>query len=243
MRILPSGGSATAQAGSNLREAMRETWSGLPAFSSRSASSGSISRGSSSTGLPRVGHQIVPAVPQGPARPSRGWRSPKPDRNLLRYGGRGGLRHRFDPRGYFISWRRLRKSIFRCAASSTCRFAVYAVLAWLQPENPILVCAAIVFEYFSYGFRIVGLTLFIMQQVAPGKHQMAHYAFGTSLANLGVMLPGDQRCDQRLDRLPVLLPVVAAGHDPGLPADLEALLERFRGENRLKGPERWERRR
>ena len=32
--------------------------------------------------------------------------------------------------------------------------------------------------------------LFIMQQVAPGPHQMAHYAFGSSLANLGVMLPG-----------------------------------------------------
>ena len=29
-----------------------------------------------------------------------------------------------------------------------------------------------------------------MQQVAPGPHQMAHYAFGSSLANLGVMLPG-----------------------------------------------------
>ena len=29
-----------------------------------------------------------------------------------------------------------------------------------------------------------------MQQVAPGKHQMAHYAFGSALANLGVMLPG-----------------------------------------------------
>ena len=54
----------------------------------------------------------------------------------------------------------------------------------------MLVCGAIVFEYFSYGFGYVGLTLFIMQQVAPGKHQMAHYAFGTALANLGVMLPG-----------------------------------------------------
>ena len=29
-----------------------------------------------------------------------------------------------------------------------------------------------------------------MQQVAPGRHKMAHYAFGSSLANLGVMLPG-----------------------------------------------------
>ena len=30
----------------------------------------------------------------------------------------------------------------------------------------------------------------MMQQVAPGKHQMAHYAFATGIMNLGVMLPG-----------------------------------------------------
>ena len=62
-----------------------------------------------------------------------------------------------------------------------------------------LICGGIVFEYFSYGFGFVGLTLFIMQQVAPGPHKMAHYAFGSSLANLGVMLPGMASgwlCDQ-----------------------------------------------
>ena len=30
----------------------------------------------------------------------------------------------------------------------------------------------------------------MMQQVAPGKHQMAHYAFASGIMNLGVMLPG-----------------------------------------------------
>ena len=36
----------------------------------------------------------------------------------------------------------------------------------------------------------MGLSLFMMQQVAPGKHQMAHYAFASGIMNLGVMLPG-----------------------------------------------------
>ena len=45
-------------------------------------------------------------------------------------------------------------------------------------------------EYFGYGFGFVGLTLFMMQQIAPGKHQMSHYAFATGIMNLGVMLPG-----------------------------------------------------
>ena len=30
----------------------------------------------------------------------------------------------------------------------------------------------------------------MMQQVAPGEHQMAHYAFASGIMNLGVMIPG-----------------------------------------------------
>ena len=30
----------------------------------------------------------------------------------------------------------------------------------------------------------------MMQQVAPGKHQMAHYAFASGIMNFGVMIPG-----------------------------------------------------
>ena len=45
-------------------------------------------------------------------------------------------------------------------------------------------------ENFGYGFGFVGLPLFMMQQIALGKHQMAHYAFASGIMNLGVMLPG-----------------------------------------------------
>lgn len=67
---------------------------------------------------------------------------------------------------------------------------VYALFATFQPENGLLICSGIVLEYFGYGFGFVGLTLFMMQQVAPGKHQMAHYAFASGIMNLGVMIPG-----------------------------------------------------
>lgn len=30
----------------------------------------------------------------------------------------------------------------------------------------------------------------MMQQVAPGKHTMAHYAFASGIMNLGFMIPG-----------------------------------------------------
>lgn len=92
--------------------------------------------------------------------------------------------------GYFIAHRGLRKTLFTLCCIFNLPFAVYPLLAIYQPGDPLLIGTAIVFEYFGYGFGFVGLTLFMMQQVAPGKHQMAHYAFASGIMNLGVMVPG-----------------------------------------------------
>lgn len=92
--------------------------------------------------------------------------------------------------GYYISNKGLSKVLFKLCVIFNIPFVVYALLAFFQPENMWVIGSAIVFEYFGYGFGFVGLTLFMMQQIAPGKHQMAHYAFATGIMNLGVMLPG-----------------------------------------------------
>lgn len=92
--------------------------------------------------------------------------------------------------GYYISHRGLKKTLFSLCCIFNLPFAAYTLLAIYQPESGWLIGSAIVLEYFGYGFGFVGLTLFMMQQVAPGKHQMAHYAFASGIMNLGVMLPG-----------------------------------------------------
>lgn len=92
--------------------------------------------------------------------------------------------------GYYISARGLKKTLFSLCCIFNLPFVVYALFAALQPENGFVICSGIIFEYFGYGFGFVGLTLFMMQQVAPGKHQMAHYAFASGIMNLGVMIPG-----------------------------------------------------
>lgn len=69
-------------------------------------------------------------------------------------------------------------------------FVVFLLLAEFQPESLIWTGIGITFEQFGYGFGFVGLSLFMMQQVAKGPHQMAHYAIATSLMNLSFMLPG-----------------------------------------------------
>ncbi len=92
--------------------------------------------------------------------------------------------------GYYVKWLGLRRALFHLCCAFNFPFLVYTLFAIYQPTTGWLICSGIVLEYFGYGFGFVGLTLFMMQQVAPGKSQMAHYAFASGIMNLGVMLPG-----------------------------------------------------
>jgi PAT family beta-lactamase induction signal transducer AmpG len=47
---------------------------------------------------------------------------------------------------------------------------------------------AVSVEMFGYGFGFVGMILYIMQAVAPGKFQTAHYALGSGVMQLGFIL-------------------------------------------------------
>lgn len=92
--------------------------------------------------------------------------------------------------GYYIAARGLRQALFSLVCIFNLPFAVYALLAWFQPSSMWVVGSGIVIEYFGYGFGFVGLTLYMMQQVAPGPYRMAHYAFASGIMNLSVMLTG-----------------------------------------------------
>ena len=92
--------------------------------------------------------------------------------------------------GYYISHFGLKKTLFSLVCIFNLPFLVYAYFAWAQPSSVLLIGSGIVLEYFGYGFGFVGLTLFMMQQVAPGRYQMAHYAFASAIMNLSVMVTG-----------------------------------------------------
>jgi len=92
--------------------------------------------------------------------------------------------------GYFISNKGLtRKSLLILCSFFNIPFLAYAYLAVYIPDNLMVIGIAVAVEYFGYGFGFIGLILFIMQNMAPGKYKMAHYAFGSGLMNLGFMVP------------------------------------------------------
>ena len=92
--------------------------------------------------------------------------------------------------GYYIAHFGLKKVLFSLVCIFNIPFVVYFLFAYFQPENLTIVATGLVAEYFCYGFGFVGLTLFMMQQVATGEHAMAHYAFASGIMNLGFMIPG-----------------------------------------------------
>ena len=68
----------------------------------------------------------------------------------------------------------------------------YVVLSQMaSPGHPLslaTVALLVSIEKFGYSFGFVANMLYMMQQIAPGKFQMTHYAFATALMNL-VLIP------------------------------------------------------
>ncbi len=67
--------------------------------------------------------------------------------------------------------------------------AVFVFLAVAQPQDVVIVSAALAVEQFGYG---LGFTAYLMYMilVADGPHKTAHYAICTGFMALGMMLPG-----------------------------------------------------
>lgn len=91
--------------------------------------------------------------------------------------------------GWVVSQFGLRKLLWPMLAAMHLPNAVYVLLAWSQPENPLLVASAVAVEQLGYGFGFTAYLLYLMM-IADGEHKTAHYALCTGFMALGMMLPG-----------------------------------------------------
>jgi PAT family beta-lactamase induction signal transducer AmpG len=90
--------------------------------------------------------------------------------------------------GYFTSWLGLKKAILPLILAVNLPNLVFLYLSVAQPTQLSLIGGALSVEMFGYGFGFVGLILYMMQVVAPGTYQTAHYAFATGIMQLGFSL-------------------------------------------------------
>jgi PAT family beta-lactamase induction signal transducer AmpG len=90
--------------------------------------------------------------------------------------------------GFFTSWLGLRKALFYLIVAMNLPNLAYVFLSTTLPTNKTVIASALSVEMFGYGFGFVGLILFMMQEVAPGKYQTAHYSLATGFMQLGYVL-------------------------------------------------------
>ncbi|WP_397533224.1 MFS transporter [Roseateles sp.] len=87
--------------------------------------------------------------------------------------------------GYFTSWLGLKRAMPVLILAMAVPNVVFYYLSVALPTDLWHLGAAISVEMFGYGFGFVGMILYIMQSVAPGRFQTAHYALGTGVMQLG----------------------------------------------------------
>jgi PAT family beta-lactamase induction signal transducer AmpG len=92
--------------------------------------------------------------------------------------------------GWFVSRRGLKRVLILLCLAINVPNATYIYLGLAQPESVWLIGSVVTLEKFWFGFGAVGHMLYMMQQLAPGPYKTAHYAFGTALMGLVMMLTG-----------------------------------------------------
>ena len=90
--------------------------------------------------------------------------------------------------GYFTARLGLKRAMLALILAVNLPNAVFYYLSMAQPASLAIIGTALSAEMFGYGFGFVGLILYMMQVVAPGKYQTAHYAFATGIMQLGFSL-------------------------------------------------------
>ncbi|MDE6683264.1 MAG: MFS transporter, partial [Muribaculaceae bacterium] len=91
--------------------------------------------------------------------------------------------------GLAISRGGLKKWLWPMALSLTLPCGVYCYLSMFQPVDFTLICFAIGFEQFGYGFGFTAFMLYLIY-FSRGENKTSHYAFCTAFMALGMMLPG-----------------------------------------------------
>jgi PAT family beta-lactamase induction signal transducer AmpG len=106
--------------------------------------------------------------------------------------------------GFYASKVGLRKSLLVMALCMNIPHLCYIVLSHLvTPTTPVsmnMVYLLVSIEKFGYNFGFVGNMLYMMQQIAPGKYKMTHYAFATAFMNL-VLVPTQSASGWLADKL------------------------------------------
>ena len=92
--------------------------------------------------------------------------------------------------GWWISRQGLKKTLLRLCLCMNVPNMVFLYFSLARPESWSVIASCITVEKFFWGMGVVGLSIYMMQQIAPGPYPTAHYAFATALMGLNMMFTG-----------------------------------------------------
>jgi PAT family beta-lactamase induction signal transducer AmpG len=93
--------------------------------------------------------------------------------------------------GGFIAARyTLKRTFVPLALALNIPHVTYFYLSQALPSDLFTITLTVTIEKIGYGFGAVGLMLYMMQQLAPGKYRTAHYAFGTGIMAACMLVTG-----------------------------------------------------
>ena len=91
--------------------------------------------------------------------------------------------------GYVISRKGLRWWLWPMVLIMHLPDLAFVYLSRYQPDNFLLINAAVALEQFGYGFGFTAYSMYMIM-IAQGEHKTAHFAICTGIMALGMMLPG-----------------------------------------------------
>jgi len=90
--------------------------------------------------------------------------------------------------GYVISRKGLKYWLWIMVFAMHLPDAIFIYLSRALPESLFLINLAVATEQFGYGFGFTAYTL-VMIMVSEGEYKTVHYAIGTGIMALGMMIP------------------------------------------------------
>jgi PAT family beta-lactamase induction signal transducer AmpG len=92
--------------------------------------------------------------------------------------------------GVYVSKIGLKKTLLPLCLCLNVPNVVYLYFSLAYPSSFALIAVALSVEKFFWGMGVVGLSIYMMQQIAPGPYRTAHYTFASALMGLNMMLTG-----------------------------------------------------
>ena len=91
--------------------------------------------------------------------------------------------------GWYVSRVGIRRAILPLALIFNLPNGLFIYLATAQPSSLWIIGACSTIEKFALGMGTTSLLMVLMQRVAPGRFQTAHYGFAMAVMNLGLIVP------------------------------------------------------